>query len=201
MQWLLVYRDEPLGAAWREHFAGTRDVEIVRGDICEVPCDAVVSPANSFGFMDGGLDHGLSVRFGWSLQTQLQQAIASRPLRELLVGEALIMPTGDGRTPWLVSAPTMRVPLRLRQSVNAYLAMKAILTSSTAHSNAPLIRSVAIPGLGTGVGGLPATTAARQMWFAFDEILGGTRPYPLDFAEAQSRHVRLNAEEINLWDT
>ena len=54
-----------------------------------------------------------SERFGWLLQKTLQQTIAARPLKELLVGEALILPTGDMEVPWLISAPTMRVPMRL----------------------------------------------------------------------------------------
>ncbi|MBI3099514.1 MAG: macro domain-containing protein [Planctomycetes bacterium] len=200
MRWLLVYRDDSLGDAWRAHFAGQPGVGIIGGDICAVECNAVVSPANSFGFMDGGLDRALSVRFGEALQSQVQQATAVRPLRELLVGEAMLAPTGDAHTPWLVSAPTMRVPMRLRQSVNAYLAMKAILASTMTHAGSPPIRSVAIPRLGTGVGGLPAKVAARQMWFAFSETVLGARRYPADLAEAQVRHVCLNPEEINLWD-
>jgi O-acetyl-ADP-ribose deacetylase (regulator of RNase III) len=182
------------------HFRDQPDVEIVKGDICQVDCDAVVSPANSFGFMDGGLDHALSERFGWSLQGQLQKAIAARPIRELLVGEALIVPTGDDRTPWLVSAPTMRVPMRLRQTVNAYLAMKAILAVSLSHDGAPPITSVAIPGLGSGMGALPAEVTAAQMWSAFAEIVLGQVTYPADFEQAQKRHLRLNPDQINFWD-
>ena len=200
MRWLLVHRDEELGAAWREHFHGQADVEIVSGDICAIDCDAVVSPANSFGFMDGGLDQALSERFGPPLEMRVQEAIASRPIRELLVGEAIIVPTNDPRTPWLVSAPTMRVPMRLRQSVNPYLAMKAILAASMGHSGQPPIRTVAIPGLGTGVGRLSARTAALQMWSGYSEVVLGTKSAPADFAEAQKDHRSLNPEEINLWD-
>ena len=29
--------------------------------------DAIVSPANSFGFMDGGIDMVYSKRFGWQM--------------------------------------------------------------------------------------------------------------------------------------
>ncbi len=199
MRWLLVYRDEDLGAAWREHFDGQAGVEVVGGDISAIDCDAVVSPANSFGFMDGGLDQALSDRFGPALELRVQEAIASRPIKELLVGEALIIPTSDPRTPWLVSAPTMRVPMRLRQSVNPYLAMKAILTALMGHSGEPPIRTVAIPGLGTGVGRLSPGIAARQMWAGYAEVVLGTKPAPVDFAEAQSHHRNLN-EEINLWD-
>lgn len=200
VRWLLVHRDAALGEAWRQHFAGAADVEIVDGDICTVDCDAVVSPANSYGFMDGGLDLALSERFGWDLQARVQQAIGDRPLRELLVGEALLLSTGDARTPWLVAAPTMRVPMRLRHSVNACLAMKAILATVLAHAGTPAIRSVAIPGLGTGIGGLAPDIAARQMAAAYAEIVAGSVPYPSGFAEAQQRHVRLNPDDINLWD-
>lgn len=42
-----------LGKALKESFGGLSDCEVVEADICEVHCDAIVSPANSFGFMDG----------------------------------------------------------------------------------------------------------------------------------------------------
>jgi O-acetyl-ADP-ribose deacetylase (regulator of RNase III) len=201
MKWLLVYHDdERLGEEWHRLFDGQPDVAIRRVDICCITVDAIVSPANSFGFMDGGLDNALSERFGWAVQSSLQQAIAARPLRELLVGEAVIVPTGDREVPWLISAPTMRVPMQLRQSVNAYLAMKAVLTSAMRHSGVPPIRSVAIPGLGTGCGALAPKTAATQMWTAYREVVLGEWQYPVDFGEAQGAHVQLNPEEIMIWD-
>lgn len=201
MKWILVhYQSEELGGEWARWFGNVADVEIRRGDICYQPVDAIVSPANSFGFMDGGLDIALSNRFGWDLQQRLQKEIAARPLRELLVGEAIVFATGDGSVPWLVAAPTMRVPMLLRQSINPYLAMKAILTAVISHECSPAIRSVAIPGLGTGVGGMNAATAALQMWQAFREIVLLQVPYPTDFDDAQRRHVDLNLQEIKLWD-
>ena len=197
MKYILVYQEPELGQAWRKHFAPAQDVEIMEGDICAIDCDAIVSPANSFGFMDGGLDHAISERFGWSLQEQLQADIQKRPLKELLVGEAIIIATKDSRVPWLISAPTMRVPMRLRQTVNAYLAMKAILTSALAH---PEINIITIPGLGTGCGHLSPETAALQMWTAYSEVVFGNTTYPADYGEAQRRHVNLNRDVINLWE-
>lgn len=200
MRWKLVYRKDVLGIAWREYFGAAQDVECVEGDICQVACDALVSPANSFGFMDGGLDLAISRRFGWGLQERLQSLIATRPAKELLVGEALVLETGDEATPWLISAPTMRVPMRLRQTVNAYLAMKAILNVVLAHNKTGDIRSVAIPGLGTGCGGLSAQTAALQMWTAYREVVLGEFGFPDGFSEAQRKHLELNPAEINIWD-
>jgi O-acetyl-ADP-ribose deacetylase (regulator of RNase III) len=201
MKWLLVYyNDDKLGEEWRRFFGGQPDVEVLQGDICRVRADAVVSPANSFSFVDGGLDYALSERFGWELQERLQRAIAERPLKELLVGEAMVLATGDPIVPWLVSAPTMRVPMRLRQSVNAYLAMKAILVTALSHADTPPIASVAIPGLGTGCGELDAETAAQQMWTAYREVVLKEWRYPEDFGDAQKAHLRLNLKDIRIWD-
>src|SRR5690348_11540617 len=62
-----------------------------RWSILDVQCEAVVSPANSFGFMDGGIDHLYSRHFGWHVQRRLQEAIRGRHHGELLVGQAEIV--------------------------------------------------------------------------------------------------------------
>ncbi len=149
----LVYRDEDLGVAWKKCFSYHNTVSIIEGDICNIECDAIISPANSFGFMDGGLDYALSEKFGWDLQKRLQKIIGKRPVQELLVGEALIISTGSKDIPWLISAPTMRVPMQVKRSINPYLAMKAILSEVLLHKELPEIETIAVPGLGTGVGG------------------------------------------------
>ncbi len=200
MKLKLVYKEDEIGKAWGKHFSKVENVSIVKEDICQVDCDAIVSPANSFGFMDGGLDYYLSERFGWNLQEELQTLIANRPMKELLIGEALIIPTKDKKVPWLISAPTMRVPMVLRQSVNAYLAMKAILTVALSHKTQPAIESIAIPGLGTGCGALDPETSALQMWNAYREVILKEIEYPKDFGEAQSSHFNLNKNEIIIWD-
>ncbi len=86
----------------------------------------MVSPANSFGFMDGGIDRAYVERFGRSLQDRVQDLIFRKHHGELLVGAADIVATGAASHPWLVVAPTMRVPLALRDSVNPYLAARAV---------------------------------------------------------------------------
>ena len=188
----LYYQDEPLGDAWRHCFADCSEVTIRNGDICGASCDAIVSPANSFGFMDGGLDRLLSERFGWNLETLVQEMIQKRPLRELLIGEALVIPTGDPAIPWLICAPTMRVPMHIRTSINAYLAMKAILIAAKHHLLELPIRTLAIPGLGTGVGQLAPELAAAQMHQAYREVVLDDHMYPGNFAEAQKNHLKLN---------
>ncbi|MGL4632021.1 MAG: macro domain-containing protein [Leadbetterella sp.] len=110
MKIILSAIDQKLILAWREFFSNSEDIIITETDITTIECDAIVSPANSFGFMDGGLDYALSERFGWDLEKKLQKLIKELPEGELLIGQALIINTNDTKVPYLISAPTMRVP-------------------------------------------------------------------------------------------
>ncbi|MGL4555809.1 MAG: hypothetical protein ACRC33_31965, partial [Gemmataceae bacterium] len=65
---ILTAVDAPLAAAWRRWCGDLGCVELHHGSIFDVTCDAVVSPANSFGFMDGGIDRLYTERFGPGVQ-------------------------------------------------------------------------------------------------------------------------------------
>ena len=161
--------------AWEQQFAGRHDVEVSCGDIFEHRADAIVSLANSFGYMDGGIDLIYSRVLGRHLEGELQALLRDRHFGELPVGQAVILPTGHGSIPYLVSAPTMRVPTGIGRTANVYLAFRAALIAILRHNegSAPGIRSLLVPGLGTGVGDMPPERAARQMRIAYDAIIGG----------------------------
>lgn len=208
-----VLRDEPLQTkliladlnkdlveAWRAVFSSVEQVSIHHGSIFDVECDAIVSPANSFGFMDGGLDLRISEKFGWQVQLMLQQLIQAKYHGELVVGMADIVETQYAKIPYLIAAPTMRVPMILGPStVNVYLAMRAILLlikhgSFYAAPIQSLVQTVAIPGLGTGVGQVPYDICARQMKQAIDEVLFDKFEFPASWHEAQTRHQQLYSD-------
>lgn len=191
MHYQLIDINPELVNAWNSFFSGEDHVSVSNGDLTQVNCDAIVSPANSFGFMDGGVDYAISERLGWDLQEELQKRIKALPEGELLVGKTLVLDTGDPSIPFLISAPTMRVPMsfNIATSVNAYLAMKAILIAAKDH---PKIHSVAIPGLCTGVGRMEPKIAARQMHRAFLEIEKGERMDFKTFSEATAYHLWIN---------
>jgi O-acetyl-ADP-ribose deacetylase (regulator of RNase III) len=77
--------------------------------------------------MDEGLDLKISLFFGWHVQDRLQQIIRTKHHGELLVGTAEIVKTDHPRIPYLICAPTMRVPMIFEQTVNVYLAIRAVL--------------------------------------------------------------------------
>ncbi|HUQ90990.1 MAG TPA: macro domain-containing protein [Bryobacteraceae bacterium] len=196
MEIVLTAVDEALAAAWQQFCGDLPAVRIHRGSILDTACDAVVSPANSFGFMDGGIDALYLRHFGSELQQRVRDMIVARHHGELLVGAADIVETGDARIPFLIVAPTMRVPTVLIESVNPYLAARAVLLliQHGRFEKNPIrdaVRTLALPGLGTGVGGVSPSTCAHQVRTAIDEVVLGRRPPPRSWTEASERHQLL----------
>lgn len=198
MKIVLAATESRLADAWEKAFAGLDDVSVHRGSIFDVACDAVVSPANSFGFMDGGIDALYLDRFGIEVQTRLRHLILDRHHGELLVGGAEVAETDDRAQPYLIAAPTMRVPMVLGpETVNPFLATRAVLllaehgTAPTGERLSDCLRTIAFPGMGTGVGRVPAEICARQMRAAVDEILLDGYRMPKSWAEASERHQLL----------
>ena len=185
-----------------EKFCGDLEiVEIHKGNILKVNCDAVVSPANSYGFMDGGIDMVYSRYFGWCVQQRLQHKIQTKHYGELLIGQAEIVETDKQNIPFLIAAPTMRVPMTLGNTVNVYLAARAVFLlikhgvfDSGVFAGDPIsnvVQSVAFPGLGTGVGSVGPNTCAKQMRSAIDDFVLDKYSFPFSWADAQERHQKL----------
>ncbi len=206
MKIVLSATEDDLADAWERHCGDLPDVTVHRGSILDLSVDAVVSPANSFGFMDGGIDHLYSSRFGRGVQDRLQELIRTRHHGELLVGTAEIVETGHARIRFVIAAPTMRVPMVLAETVNPYLAAKAALLlikngvvpsgALAGESVSAVVDSVAFPGLGTGVGRVGPNTCAHQMRAAIEEVVLGRGHYPRTWAEAQQRHQLLYTDRV-----
>jgi O-acetyl-ADP-ribose deacetylase (regulator of RNase III) len=203
---ILTAVEEPLAEAWAT-FCGDLDfVTVHHGSILDIECDAVVSPANSFGFMDGGIDALYMLHFGAKIETRVRKQILEHHRGELLVGQADIVETGDTKIPFLIAAPTMRVPMILTDTVNPYLAARAVFrlwqegvfTSGAFHGEkiATHVQTIALPGLGTGVGRVSASICAHQVRAAIDDMLQGTYTLPKSWAEASERHQLLYTTKL-----
>ena len=174
--------------AWKRHFDGLENVIVHQGDLFDLHTDAVVSPANSFGFMDGGLDAAITRRFGKKVENQLQLDIREKYYGELLVGQAHLVKTGNVNIPYVIAAPTMRVPMVLKDTVNVYLATKAAFRVLMANDD---IETVTLSGMGTGVGKVPFGLCANQMREAYNDIMLGFNKFPESWYQAQYRHSNL----------
>lgn len=201
MKIILAAVEKDLADAWERHCGDLPDVTVHRGSILDLAVDAVVSPANSFGFMDGGIDRLYSQHFGWDVQDRLRTLIRSRHHGELIVGAAEIVETRHPRIPFLIAAPTMRVPMILGDTVNPYLAARAALLlvrhgtfpagTLTDEPISKAVESVAFPGLGTGVGRVSPDVCAQQVRAAVEEVVMCVGEVPATWVEAQAKHQML----------
>lgn len=201
MKLILSAVDLGLFDAWQKAFDGVDSVEARRGSILDVECDAVVSPANSFGFMDGGIDGAYLHFFGPDIEMTVRRRIHRDHAGELVVGLADVVETGNPSIPYLIVAPTMRVPMNLVDTVNPYLAARAVFRlwrdgvlahgASAGQPVAAVIKTIAMPGLASGVGKVPFATVAQQVRQAYDDIMLRKFSPPDSWADASERHQLL----------
>ena len=172
--------------AFEREFSSSQ-VEILCGNVMDhamiAKFDAVVSPANSLGYMRGGIDGVYSQMFPQveeNVMNSIQKHghIATKKdgntkYKYLPLGAALITKTGSNEIPYVVCAPTMRFPgTNISKSHNAYHAMYAALRVMAAFNQKKhRLNYVFCPSFGTGVGGLEPTEAASQMHSAMIDFM------------------------------
>lgn len=174
---MLCAVNDAMAEAWRRIAADRPGIQVHHGSILEIGTDAVVSPANSFGLMRGGIDAVYSTAWP-TIEQRVRSAVLAFHGGELPVGEAVVVATGAVRPSWLISAPTMREPSTTLpvDTVHPYLAARAVFRTwqtgrvEDGRPVSKVIHSIAIPGLGTGVGGVSPNTCARQVAAAWDEL-------------------------------
>jgi O-acetyl-ADP-ribose deacetylase (regulator of RNase III) len=192
MNLILVDPNPPLCVAFQQQFSGLPNVEIVNGVFERLPeFDCVVSAANSFGLMDGGVDLAIVRFFGERLMTRVQQRILDEYLGEQPVGTSLLVETGHAQHPFVAHTPTMRVPMPIARTDNVYRAMWAMLLAVRSHNqrtDQPIL-TIACPGLGTATGRVPFDEAARQMALAYRHFLYPPRGIDWQYANHRQQQI------------
>ncbi|MFE2583721.1 ADP-ribosyltransferase domain-containing protein [Streptomyces sp. NPDC059378] len=162
--------NERVVEAWRAAFADTPGIEIRKGSILDEDVDAWVTPTNSRGRMDGGVDAVIKRYLGSGIQVRVQRAIRDRFAGPMPVGSAVCVPSGATVPRYLISTPTM---VRSSQNVSATLnvALACAAAFQAVHrqnrKKPGSIRSVALVGLGAQTGQVPARVCANLMWTGY----------------------------------
>ena len=158
----LVDINPSVADALRLAFAPWPGVDVQCCDILDVAFDTLVSPANSYGFMDGGIDmHYINV-LGPRVQNDVIRAVEMLPGGLLPVGSSIVVPVKHDRIRRLLVAPTMEHPEAVEPR-NASRAMAAILRRCKAEA----IEDVFCPGLCTLTGRVAPEEAATEMARAY----------------------------------
>jgi O-acetyl-ADP-ribose deacetylase (regulator of RNase III) len=185
----LVHPEAEMCAAFEHRFRGMPGVRVIRGAFEELePHDAFVTAGNAFGIMTAGIDAAVARFFGEELVARVQHHIMDRYLGEQPVGTAFILGTRHASIPFLVHAPTMRVPGSISGTDRVYAATWAALLAVYSHNveHEEKIETVAFPAMGTGFGGVAFDEAARQMAAAYRHYL--EPPHRLDWDFVVDRH-------------
>jgi O-acetyl-ADP-ribose deacetylase (regulator of RNase III) len=172
MNLTLFSNNSDLCLAWECEFQGTK-VDIVYGDFRDdynrMNISALVSPANSFGLMDGGFDQVIIDIVGPKVMESVQRRINLDYGGEQPVGTAFAVKTDHFSIPLVIHSPTMRTPMNIVGTNNCFHSTRAaLLVGRRLSASDPNFRNVAMTGMGTLTGGLDFNFAARQMRLAYD---------------------------------
>jgi O-acetyl-ADP-ribose deacetylase (regulator of RNase III) len=150
---------------WGEAFKDVANVTTQHGDIFQSPVECCVSPANSFGWMDGGIDAHYVRTMGQQVERRVQEEIRHLPFKELLVGQSVCVETGYRDCPSLIAAPTMRHPGPTTAEA-VFRSTRAALSKAKRR----LFTTVAMPGMGTLTGRVPLPHAVDAMRAAYNAV-------------------------------
>lgn len=128
-------------------------IEVRLGDITKMECDAIVNPANSRGTMGGGVALALKRAGGQIIE---DEAVAMAPIP---VGFAVATTAGKLPCGIVIHAPTMTGPVERIGIENVKAATRAALECAIENG----AKTIAFPGMGTGVGRISPEYAACAM--------------------------------------
>jgi O-acetyl-ADP-ribose deacetylase (regulator of RNase III) len=128
-------------------------VKTEKGSILECAVDVIVNAANSTGHMGGGVAGVIKRAAGGQVE---KEAIEQAPIP---VGKAVL--TSAGKLPFkgIIHAPTMEQPAMRIPAENVAKATLAALQLADDKG----FSSIALPGMGAGVGGVAKEEAAKVM--------------------------------------
>lgn len=168
MEIILLDNKREMCDAWEKYFGEFEGVKI----ICEFlefanldDVDCYVSPANSYGLMDGGYDKALTMLFGVELQRRVQDYIISNLYGEQQVGSSIIVDI-PGEKKKLIHTPTMRVPARITDPEVIYTSMRSTLICALKNN----VKKIVIPAFGGATGRLAPDVVAEEMFKAYFQV-------------------------------
>jgi len=171
----LLDRNIMMMMEWKNQFEDCPDVDVVMDDFKhfmdshKIQC--VVSPANSYGFMDGGYDAAITDYFGPTLMKNVQKYILDNFYGEQPVGSSFIIDI-PGTNQKLIHTPTMRIPSRIKDPEVVYQCMRTTLMTAIANN----IESIVIPAFGGATGKIPYEKIAFLMKKGYEQIKNPQKP-------------------------
>lgn len=146
-------------------------IDTVMGDIADVEADAIVNAANSALWMGSGVAGAIKRKGGSQIESE---AVSKGPIA---VGEAVATSAGFLRAEWVIHAAVMGQDLKTDGTKIQMATISSLRLATELNAE-----SIALPSLGTGVGGFPMRRAAEIMiQVALDHANRLNRPRHITF--------------------
>jgi len=129
------------------------EIVVQKISITDIKADAVVNPANSLGEMGGGIGGVLKNAAGLDVE---KEAMSKAPIP---VGEAVYTSAGKLPYRYIIHAPTMQKPGERTTVENVRKSVLAAVMCADSYG----VKILAMPAMGTGIGGLSPEAAAEVM--------------------------------------
>lgn len=157
---------------WEKCFANEENVQVVCeefGIFMEKHPEniSVVSPANSYGLMDGGYDEAITQFWGDFVQQKVQKKIQEQYLGEQPVATVLVVTIDTDKRVKLLHIPTMKVPEPIIDPQIIYHCMRQAIITAIMDDD---IENIVIPAFGALTGRVPSEMVAKQMYAAYLQI-------------------------------
>lgn len=171
-----------LGLEYKFEFSFINDT--VKNVVMEKEIECILSPANSFGYMDNGVDYYISEMFP-NIEKIVRKAIDKNSLYRSYSTQIPVNPIGysimtnttledeTNMYPYckhLISAPTMFNPGEITDTYNVYYAFSSVLDNFGDFLIEKNIQ-LAVPGLGTGFGKMTGNQSAKQIYLAIKHYM------------------------------
>lgn len=162
----------------KEYFKNTSMVIVEKCDIKTIPIEntCFVSPANSLGFMDGGIDLVLSRTIMPGIESKVKRRIhqlgiiSSMGRPYLPIGSVIAVP--HDLSTYLIVTPTMFLPHDVRGTQNAYWSFYAALIIWRKLCSQKNKRfNLVVTSHCCGVGRMSGSESAEQMKRAYDDFI------------------------------
>ena len=140
--------------------------DIAFGNPLAFDIDAVVSPANTKGIMNGGFDAALRRFFGTIIEVRARRFLDEHPLD---VGQAAAIKTTHEKIKWLIIAPTVSIKgngFSGKDTVAYACGYNSVIAANRAGAT-----SLGMTGLGTGAGALDIRHAIKQQCDGIEDAL------------------------------
>lgn len=161
--------DSDMCDAWHSEFKDDNIIEIVNQDFMTFmmqhpEIDGVVSPANSFGIMDGGYDAAITHYFGPELMLKVQQEIRNQ-FGGVIQPVGSCIPVHIHGNGYLLHTPTMLYPSHI---IDARVIFQCMY-STMCVANKIDLKYILVPAFGRVTGSVENDVVARMMQIGYEQ--------------------------------